>query len=194
MDRQSLYLEMYKEWRSHVRHHETQRSAVTAVSLTFAGAAASYLLAHWSDIEGPTPKLPLLGTSISLLIIGVIVCVLNQKQYERIRNCLTMANELAKEIDKIGSSDSGVRPQVVALRMQAFDVHKGTFKCLPALRLHHVWFSLPAIVLAFGLFCTCKILWAQPCYLLSGICVAAAAFSVSYVILRDKTQKQREPY
>ena len=84
-----IYLEMYKEYRTHVRHHETQRSAVATVCLGFVGVTAAYV----SNIATPGfHHRMLLGPGLFLIVVGVVASLLGQKQYERTRFALSMAS------------------------------------------------------------------------------------------------------
>jgi hypothetical protein len=93
LEPQQIYLEMYKEWRTHLRHHETQRSTITTVCFGFAAATLAYVYAHPGDAR------QVRAAGFFLVALGIVALILSLKQYDRMQRTLEMAMIYQQAVD-----------------------------------------------------------------------------------------------
>ncbi|MGE4162207.1 MAG: hypothetical protein AB7G23_10795 [Vicinamibacterales bacterium] len=134
-----VWLALYNENCVHGRHHETQRSVMTAFVIASTAALANLALADKSvDVRD-------LPYTVALTLFGLFGAVLSAKHYERFKDHMRRASLIRKELD------SGVlngRAQV--LREEAHKIAKAEFPRLYEWRLNWGWISLHLVVAAVG--------------------------------------------
>ena len=145
MDQQAVYMEMYKECCAQGRHHEVQRTAITTVCFTFAGAAVGFIAR-----DGQV-KHEHFWLSIFLMALGALAALISYKQYERFRWAMDRAAEYRKAIDDCAPYGAApLAPTLVGLKNAADAKHNGSYFVSHRLRLHVVWTILFLFVMVLG--------------------------------------------
>jgi hypothetical protein len=130
MDDAKEYLwRMYSENMTHVRHVETQRSTITSVLLTLAGAVLGVVAFQWKETETTNPALSLL-----LMLIGFTGIVFTAKLYELYKEHTERARAYRKEL-----SSRIPEATLEELKQQADDRWRKKAPWLLKLPVHVLW-------------------------------------------------------
>lgn len=142
MDDASEFLwRMYSENTTHVRHVETQRSTVTSVLLTLAGAVLALIAVQLRGNQAPH-----LGLSVLLILVGLMGSIFTGKLYELYiehkQRARTFRRALARRIPEA---------QVEELKAEADVQWKKDAPLLRPLPVHLLWMGPHILTVLLGL-------------------------------------------
>jgi uncharacterized membrane protein YeaQ/YmgE (transglycosylase-associated protein family) len=146
---------MYNEHRMQQRHHETQRGAVTTVTLALAGAVVAFL----SQTSARLPAWPL---AVFLIVLGVFGAAFSLKQAERSRLHAFIARAYRGQLEKEMATSNFTTEMLNSLDVNAREEHrqkwnwrtggiggKGTERD-PLFRLYWFFFVFNMLIAAAG--------------------------------------------
>ena len=131
---------MYQEQRTHIRHHESQRSSVAAALIAIAGALLGLIT---FDKAINLSDLPL---TLFLLLIGSFGAIFSAKQYERSSLHTERASSYSDAIDELLDNHPLKR-----VKQDADARHTKQFPKLFHLRLNKFWLGMYLLVAFLGL-------------------------------------------
>ena len=138
-DQIQVWLALYNENCIHGRHHETQRSVMTAFVIASTAALANLALADKSvDVRD-------LPYTVAVTVFGLFGAILSAKHYERFKDHMHRARLIREELDS-----GALNKRAQALRDQAHKNAKAEFPTLYELRLNWGWVGLHLVVAAVG--------------------------------------------
>lgn len=139
MDQQQLYLDLYKEYRSKIKHQETQRSTASAVCVAFAGAIRG--IAFQKDMWPQRPYLGLLLINFSFIAILML-----RKLYERFALGRRRAILYLKRIDELSDRPKYGKRLFAGPLKKVWDegqtANEKDYDFMSYVRLHHLWEAL----------------------------------------------------
>lgn len=140
-DALELLVRMYEEQRTHARHHEEQRSAVTNFLITITVA----ILALVGHLQSEVTAMPL---AVFLVFVGVYGGLVSLKLYERNRFHARRASGYRDELDRLCPD-----ARIVEIKHAAAAKHRMRCPRLHGVRLHKLWIALHGFITVLGLTC-----------------------------------------
>lgn len=134
-------LEMYKEERTHARHHESMRSGV-----------ANYLLALTVAILGIIANLDFrfntFPLAILLVLLGIYGLLISIKFYERYNFHTSRASDFRRRIDELCPKSKILKMKTIGQKR-----HSKEFKKIKNMRLNYLWLFLYIFLIILGAGC-----------------------------------------
>jgi uncharacterized membrane protein len=134
-----VFLKLYEEQWTQVRHLENQRATATNFIVVIASAIIGFIVQQGLSVA-------ILPVSLLLIVLGIYGALTSEKYYERIQLCIKRSTVFRDQIDKL-------QPKMnLAQVMKEYNVqHKERFPRLSRISLRSLWLFLHLSIMLGGI-------------------------------------------